>query len=370
MNARTRKLDGLEDLRGIAALIVLLHHAAGSIELPQNYDTRVFWGVFIEGTLGVNIFFVLSGFVIAYSNQKDGRSFREILIYILRRLARIFPAYWVVCLAALPLYWKFAPASIGEVTVSRILHDLLLIPYDKPPMLGVAWTLVFEITFYLLFIPILIHRRAGFMLWSALVLAILALNGGDVRFSNPWAALLSSPLMLQFVAGMAVCWWTLKHPLSARSARATLWTGAVLLFLFAVGECITGTDWVSNSHHYAVCAAIMIYGVVNLPPRESSVRGPGGRFLQVLGRYSFSIYLIHVPIQKILVKLALKVTGPEPGIIVILMVTLLLIAGSLTAGILLGKFFEIPFLGWCKTRIAKLKPHRPEPTSPAPPAPA
>jgi len=365
LETSARKLDGLEALRGVAALVVLLHHGFGFVELPQNFSVRLFWGFFIEGNLGVNIFFVLSGFVIAYSNQKDGRSFREVLIYVLRRLTRIFPIYWLACLTMLPVYWKFAPAALGEISVSRMVHDLLLFPYGTIPMLRVAWTLVFEMMFYILFVPMLVNRKAGSIMWLVISAGIVMLAVAGVEFANPWAAVISSPFVLQFVAGMVVCHWTLRYPLSGRAARGLLWTGSILLFLAAVVERITDTDWVPWNLHYAACAALIVLGIVNLPPRKSAVPGRTLRILQMLGRYSYSIYLFHIPVQQILMKLTLGVTGQTPGLFVVWLVTLLLIAGSLAAGILMGRFFEIPMLEWCKKFIARLKLPKPLPVATA-----
>ena len=360
-----RKLDGLEALRGVAAVVVLLHHAFGSLELPQNFNTRLVWGFFEEGNLGVNIFFVLSGFVIAWSNPKDGRTFRDVIVYVLRRLSRVFPMYWVACLFILPVYWKFAPASLGEASAGRMLHDFFLLPYGETPMLQVAWTLVFEIMFYLLFVPMLLSHRAAAVMWTMLVAAILVCAAAGVKFDNLWAGHLFSLYVLQFVAGMVVCRWTMRHPLSPKAARRTAWAGGILIFLAAAGERITGGDWVPANLHYAAFAAIAVLGIVNLPDGIPPGRGRAWRILRILGRYSFSIYLFHVPVQKIVIKVAVNVLGMEPGLPMVWVVALVSIAVSLTVGILMGRFFEMPMLEWCKKQISRLKPRKPVPAQPA-----
>ena len=359
MDASAQKLDGLEALRGVAALVVLLHHAFGWIALPQNFNTTLLGGVFKEGNLGVNIFFVLSGFVITWSNPKDGRSPREVLIYVLRRLTRIFPMYWVACLTVLPLYWKFAPATLGEVTALRALYDWFLLPFHLTPMLPGAWTLVFEMLFYMLFIPMLLSRRAGLAMWagiSAIIVGVMVLN---VELQNVWAARLTSPYVLEFLIGMVVCLWIRKRPVSPSTATALVWAGTLLMLALVAVECLAAGDWIPANLHYAACAGLLVAGLVSLPAPADGAHSRAFRILQVLGRYSYSIYLFHIPIQQIMMRVAVKTLGTDPGLAMVLGVLLAMIAGSLTAGILAGRFLEIPMLDWCKKQIARLKPRRP-----------
>ncbi len=352
---KSDKLEGLTDLRGIASLLVLLHHAAAWVALPHNFNTEFFWGILDQGDLGVNIFFVLSGYVIAYSNQRDGRSGRDMLFYFLRRAARIFPMYWIAFVAAVPIYWKFAPASLGEVSLNRVIHDLFLVPYNDSSMLPGAWTLIFEMIFYVLFIPMLLNRRAGALLWMLLGIGILAGAAAGTKWSAPWENRLFSLHVLQFAGGMAACWWSLRQRLSLRTARLLVLTGACLIALIAVSECISGKDWEPANSHYAACAVVMILGIVNLPSRPFMPSEPLFRILRVLGLYSYSIYLFHIPTQQILVKLSLKLVGPSPGLPVVCVVSAVVVATSLGVGIFMGKFFEIPILDWSKKWISDLR---------------
>ncbi len=354
------RLEALTELRGIATLVVLLHHGATWIFLPQNFNTEFFGGILRQGDLGVNIFFVLSGFVIAYSNQKDGRPLRELLIYFLRRAARIFPMYWIAFVAAVPIYWKFAPAALGEVSLNRILHDLLLIPYNNNTMLPGAWTLIFEMIFYLLFIPMLVNRKVGTFIWTILVICILATVVGGAKWTNPWGSRLFSLYVIQFAGGMGAYYWSLRQSLSLHTAHLLVWSGTLLMVLFAVVECITRKDWIPANLHYAACTVVIILGLVNLPSRPSAPSGRVFRILQVLGLYSYSIYLFHIPVQQILVKLSLNLVGSSPGLPVVCVVAVVTIAASLSAGIFMGKFFEIPILNWSKKWICGLRAKNPQ----------
>ncbi len=366
MDSKSQKLDGLEALRGVAALVVLLHHAFGLISLPQNFNTTLIGGVFLEGNLGVNIFFVLSGFVIMWANPRDGRSAREVLVYALRRMTRIFPRYWLACLTMLPLYFNFGPSRLGEVTPLRVVHDVLLLPWKTEPMLPAAWTLVFEMLFYFLFVPMLWSRRAGLALWGLITGAIIAVMATGVTLSNPWAIHLTSPYVLEFLMGLTVCLWLKRHPLRPKAGKALVWIGSLAILGFALTQFRLGGQRVPANLHYALCAALLVAGLVSLPAPAGGQHHRLFRCLQILGRYSYSIYLFHIPVQQIILRPSVKLLGNSPGMAVVLTILTLMIAVSLAAGMAVGKYFELPALEWCKRRIATLKP-RPAP-APAPAA--
>ena len=362
----SRKLDGLDVLRGVAALLVLLHHGFGSISLEQNYNTVLAWGLWERGSLGVNIFFVLSGFVIAWSNPRDGRSGRDVFIYVLRRFARIYPLYWIASATLLPVMYFFSREGVNDMNPAKLAHDVLLIPHRINSILWGSWTLVFEMMFYLLFIPMLINRRAGMVMWGTIAAVNIGLGIARVEPENPFLAHLTSLYVLEFFAGLLVCLRMQRQPLTPPVAKAMVWNGALLIAAFVVIETVTGFHHIPANLHYAACATLLVAGLVSLPhPPQGHSRG--FRFLQMMGTHAFSIYLFHIPFQKFVVKAALKVTGHEPGLPVVWGVLLAALAVSLTAGILIGKFVEQPILEWCKKRIAKLKAPRPAPLPAAPP---
>jgi exopolysaccharide production protein ExoZ len=350
------KLDGLEALRGIAALVVVLHHAFGIVAQPQNYGITLLDNIFGAGHLGVDIFFVLSGFVIAYSNPKGARSAAEITLYALRRFARIYPIYWIACLVFIPLYYLFSRGEEGDFSAARIIYNTLLFPSFRNPIIGVAWTLQYEAMFYLLFIPLLWRRKVGVVLWGILSGAILFVSIKGLTFSNPWMAQLFSPYVFEFIGGVAV--WKLYsvHAVSWAVSKSLVIAGAALILLTVFLEQKFGRTASPWHLMYAAAAMPVVYGSVCLSALNG-VASPNAfeKLLGFLGRYSYSIYLFHYPIEQIAARLALKITGPAPEVSVVwLVVTAVLISG-LGIGILVGRFVEMPLLEWCKIRISGLK---------------
>lgn len=143
-----KKLEWLEAMRGLAALWVLMLHGYLAAK-----DFAGFRGaqVLANGYLGVDFFFVLSGFIIAASSQAlvlAGRGLRE---YASARMIRIYVPYLPIGVAMLALYALLPEVSRGARQSLSVLSSITLLPSDAPPALNVAWTLVHEVLFYTLF---------------------------------------------------------------------------------------------------------------------------------------------------------------------------------------------------------------------------
>jgi peptidoglycan/LPS O-acetylase OafA/YrhL len=347
MSGKSHHLGSLEALRGVAALIVLIHHACGTIELPKNFGRELFGGVFATGQFGVDIFFVLSGFIIFYTNSRDKVGPAGVRKYCLRRFFRIYPVYWFICLFWIPLV--FLMPGIGHATLERsapeALHSILLLPYGDFPILGPAWSLCFEVMFYVAFIPFLINRKLGWVVWSTWLAVVIFLKATNWVPPNAYAKQAFSELVLLFFAGMVVALVCRKFP----QKRASPWVlgGALLILIQAYLEWRMGQSALPHRHLvYGLGSAATVYGLACGDIR-SAWKIPV--FWQVLGMHSYSIYLVHRPVQQGLTKYAANFLGPQPEWSCY--ATFVVIAGiSLGAGILVGRYFEQPALAYCKAR--------------------
>lgn len=129
--------------RGIASLLVILHHITGIMSLQFNYDYLN--GYFNPGWSGVDFFFVLSGFIISYIHLGDFGKKTELKPFLSKRLIRVYPVYWVVTFLYLPIFLMY-----GDNNVS-IIKSLILFPQTSHPVLEVGWTLCYEMFFYFVF---------------------------------------------------------------------------------------------------------------------------------------------------------------------------------------------------------------------------
>lgn len=197
------KLESLQVFRGLAAIAVVSHHAYNSTSAFVSGNANQFSRAFENGALGVDFFFVLSGFIIMYAHASDHRSFLAVRRYLLKRLTRVFPAYLPISILMVALYTLLPGVSASGGREYSLLSSLLLLPADKPPALSVAWTLIHELMFYIVFLTYFFSRRALFFtlfLWACAILFAEIFHVGVVG----WCKYLFSVVNLEFMLGVVV----------------------------------------------------------------------------------------------------------------------------------------------------------------------
>src|SRR4051812_32854206 len=154
------KLDWLQCGRAIAAISVAAFHAS---EAVIRRAPEVGWlRQFEFGKLGVDLFFVISGFIIFYIHANDIGRPQALGRYLYRRATRIYPIYWILFALVVPLYFIFPSAGDGTARDPvSLIRSFFLLPNPRGPVIGVAWTLVYEISFYAMFSLLILSRRVG-----------------------------------------------------------------------------------------------------------------------------------------------------------------------------------------------------------------
>lgn len=161
MASQERTLDFVQALRGIAALIVVVYHGARFISpYFEGWGWRLFGS---GGSMGVDLFFVISGFIMAYTTRHADGTPRYAYEFAVKRLARIWPAYVVAS-----LLYVVSTRGWGWITANTdtVLETLTFVPlsFDTPtvihyPSLAVGWTLNYEMHFYFVFAVSLLCGR-------------------------------------------------------------------------------------------------------------------------------------------------------------------------------------------------------------------
>jgi peptidoglycan/LPS O-acetylase OafA/YrhL len=276
------RLNWVEAGRGLAACLVMASHAY--VVRPIPIDPRLTDRL---GEVGVGFFFVLSGFIMVHVHGRDLGRPATVPHFAWRRLVRIWPTYWLVLAIALLVNRLQRPAMHVHPDLGWVARQLTLWPGDLP-FVGPAWTLRHELLFYTLFVALLVHRRAGLLLfagWTAAVGVSLIARGLP---SGPisWTTLVLHPLNLSFPVGMALGW-------AVRTGRDTA-------FAVGTGALGGGLLLLSDPRATLVGTALIYGGLLGLLVRLSAgTRGPGPALVW-LGAISYSLYLLHLSVYALL----------------------------------------------------------------------
>jgi exopolysaccharide production protein ExoZ len=285
------KFDTLQVFRGFAALGVVLHHANQSTNAFVQVAPPWIDAIFSKGFLGVDFFFVLSGFIIMSSHFHDEKSSSALARYCRKRFIRVFPPYWPISMTLACLYLAFPLLSAGDRAGFSWISSLFLLPDGSPPALSVAWTLIHELLFYVVFTVFFISGRllAVLALAWALAISLYAVLGAPVA-PAPILKLLVEPLNIEFILGMGVAY--LSKAFSGRRFAASL------LALGAASFILIASFPISFEHRvmFAAPFSCLVLGAVFL---ERNARFSTPMFLVRLGDASFSIYLIHNPLLSV-----------------------------------------------------------------------
>ncbi|MBN2992736.1 acyltransferase [Pseudomonas cedrina subsp. fulgida] len=280
-------LISVQALRALAAWIVVGVHF---MQLFFDFEAHnaVEYLLADKGGIGVDIFFVISGFVIFLATADKALTPWR---FMLMRLARIVPAYWfytllmVLLVAAAPSIFPYEQLEPGYVLMSLLFIAAPSEPgVEVYPLLGVGWTLNFEMLFYALFSFALLARQS-YRLWVVATLLFL------VCYLGPTLGLASgfyrNDLVLEFLMGIVI---GMLYRRGLCRARPWLPLAGIVLASVAIYH---GAD-IPRALEWGVPSAILVISCVALEPYFQ-----GSRFLKLLGDCSYSVYLIHVPVLAI-----------------------------------------------------------------------
>jgi len=278
-------------------------------------------GPWKQGYSGVDLFFLISGFIMVYVTYNSGQSIKDIGRFLYKRVVRIYPLWWVfVSIFAGYFFITYgiwaSPDLKGttEPNFEYFLRSLLLIPQDSKPVLRLGWSLIHEMQFYLIFAVILFLPRR-FMLPSLGVWAGINIAGFLLGWQQ-WgasASILFSVLSLEFIAG-AFIGWCVKHKIY-NFARPVFWLGVIstlLAVVFYTDHSTTMVAW-GRVAIYTLPFAALIYGASAL---EAQNKLTCPIWLIALGDWSYSLYLSHYLVLIMIIRIAREAKPylPEPWV--------------------------------------------------------
>ena len=339
---RAVSIDAIQIARMFAALLVVFDHAlinlmsAGVIDENHTFAFR-------SGGFGVLVFFLISGFVMSHSMYDKFGSEGASKTFLLRRLVRITPLYWLVTLFLAVL----AIAANRIDSPAPVLLSMAYIPYlnevgEVQPLHGVGWTLNYEMEFYLIFaLCLCFSRRTGAVLMSSILIGLVMFRDALVapfassEFWSTGVAFWSEPILLYFLGGF---WlgllraWLDRHQ-GCPHMRMDVLMGVLISTLVGY-ELLLWNDqmprWLEAVFAVALVAALGL--------TSSIAASAPTRALKLLGDASYSTYLTHGIFLGVLYKLGGTTLLPP------LLYLLLAFVGSSLAGLVTYKVIEKPML--------------------------
>lgn len=330
------RFDALTGIRAVAATLVFVYH------------NRKYWRAQLhpevlrlvnEFHIGVSLFFVLSGFLIAYTySTKPTESTKSYAKYLALRCARIFPLYWLIIIA-LSLDPKFAQLKQPALTAS-LLHGFS----NKLNLNGLAqaWSLNVEMTFYFLAPFLCLLQRKSFLqlLLALICLLVIALgvgqllvlyNGNPMQFLTPLKFVLGSTFpgrFTEFLAGMILASaiqqnqsWTHKTNKTLIGSIGILVT-AYTIGLFQPDIFHHGTDhivgWGLHTFILPIFITLLLSGLINEQTRLQTILK--SKLFILLGNASFAFYLIHISYVNI--RLKWFYLGPDRNFILLWLISI------------------------------------------------
>jgi peptidoglycan/LPS O-acetylase OafA/YrhL len=320
------KLNSIQFLRAVAALLVVYEH---SMDVANQYGSswqQKFYHLDNFGCIGVDLFFVISGFIITYvANKYNGAS--QGIHFLAKRFVRINPVYYIatgLCLGLyiLQLQVNHIPfAKDFNQTMSSLMDAILVVPTSGDiesfkPLLIVGWTLAFEWLFYFLFfLVILWNVKYKTLILLGLILLLIGIgqliSPNDLRLQ-----FISNPIMLEFIMGVIICQMYL------RSGKLPTWVGVTCLSIGLISYLLLirlgfGNVWyylgtingklsLNKFFLWGIPSSCIVAGCVFLEKNGYLSRLFNNKWSILLGNASYSIYLLHYIILNVFTLIYIK----------------------------------------------------------------
>lgn len=286
-----KTIASVQALRALAAISVVLCHFDQVFYILTGRGNEAFPLYFLAS--GVDLFFVISGFIMVLSSEPLFGTPNAAISFLERRLSRVVPLYW---LATLTMLWLTSPAP----SWAAISGSLFFVPYvpnmttgQAVPILGVGWTLNYEMLFYALFaVSLNFPRRLAIGMVCVALLALGVIGKLNLIETQTAAKFWFDPIVIEFGMGILIAVLyrgSIKLPLAASVIMISVSVAVIYAFAGHVGG--AGLPSGYRFLGWGVPAA-MIFAAVVLGP---STRVPPAirQFVVGLGDASYSMYLLH-----------------------------------------------------------------------------
>lgn len=330
-----RRLLTLQALRAFAALMVLVGHSIGIDATHPEYSANIIIIAHKLSILGVDVFFVISGFVMFYTTADTPASRENAQRFFLKRLIRIVPLYWLATtfyVLFLENHWDWS----GLITSYLFIPHINVTNGHVQPIYKIGWTLLYEMYFYLVMSVLMLTRRR-FEFLSAVFLPGLLL-GCLTTFENPFMQMITDSVMIEFWFGAVAAQYVLS---GNYSEKKRLW---LIVAMIPLAPLVTVPVL-----HVKLLAVGMVTAllIVLLVGEEQAGRIKTPRLLVSIGASSYALYLIHPLAIGMCGRFWTRLVGS--GHIWAELLVMMLVAVSVAH--VIHELLERPVMGWLKKRL-------------------
>ncbi len=281
------KISNIQILRGIAVLMVVFSHISQTLnqyELELNSQYISYFG-----SLGVDIFFIISGFIMVVVTQNKFKNYLNVKNFLFSRFSRIYPLYWIYAFTAFFI-------SVGDLNY-RFIETLFLLP-QKNTVLAVAWSLIYELYFYLIFALFMLFISERFLLlvsisWGIIMMLFFHFTNID----NEYFKVATSPLILEFIIGIIIANYYLKLNNNIYISFIILFFHIVIIYIFKQ-IFIINSFWFGYFIEHSLVASFIVFVFLMFKDGSSYLN----KSIEYIGDISYGIYLSHIFQLIVLVK--------------------------------------------------------------------
>lgn len=337
-------LNGIQALRAVAVVFVLFSHLF-RVEGKYAAET-ILPNATLIGVSGVDIFFVISGFIMVYVTDGKRDGLLRAIEFLYRRAVRIYPIYWVYTSLVLVLY-MVAPSMVNSGAPADILASYALWPTENPFLVAVGWTLAHEMYFYFIFCLLFFVSDRYLSLFLAAWAVMVFLVGGLYDGDSPVLKVVLSPLTIEFIGGaMLGQLILLRKPLMPMWVAILGLAASLSVLIFAGGWYLEATGITPSGWWRVLVSGVPAVFIVFFMCSAELAGLKIPNLLTVVGDSSYSIYLSHVLVMSAMGHVWFKIHGyMDLSSVVVLPV---MVVACIVYGYLSYRFIEKPIISSSK----------------------
>jgi peptidoglycan/LPS O-acetylase OafA/YrhL len=351
--ATRQRLVGLDGLRGLAAVYVVINHVFLRTFPGYPIDHAPFWaGWFIYGRFAVVVFIVLSGFSLALSPARHGWRLGSVSAFAKRRAWRILPAYWAALAFSLAIAWLIVPQPGNGVPDAKsvIVNGLLvqnIVTAHSPN--AAFWSMAVEAQLYLLFplLLVIVRTRCAIVMVAIVTLIVAAVGVVGPHVARLDTFVIQSPPDLAALFAVGILTAGIVGAGSARRSWPWPWLALAAFVPVVAVIWLRGSVWTLDNLFWVDLAlgpaiACLLAALATGRPAPF-VKLLDTRPMRSLGTSSYSLYLTHAPILVVVYELIVA-HHVRHGVPAFLVTVALVLPLTIAFARLFASVFEIPFM--------------------------